>query len=62
VTVLTSFASRCSRTVVRHATAAAAKLADDAVLITVPAADAAAAVNDFDALRAIVATGAAGDA
>ncbi|HEY2173474.1 MAG TPA: urease accessory protein UreD [Mycobacteriales bacterium] len=47
-----------ARTVVRHATAAAAKLADDAVLITVLAADAAAAANDLQALRAAVAIGA----
>jgi urease accessory protein len=46
-----------ARTVVRHATAVAAKLADDAVLITVLAADAAAAVNDLEALRAAVARG-----
>jgi hypothetical protein len=51
-----------ARTVVRHATAVAAKLADDAVLITVLATDAAAATKDLAALRAAVATGTAGDA
>jgi urease accessory protein len=51
-----------ARTVVRHATAVAAKLTDDAVLITVLAADAATAAKDLAALRAAVAHGTSGDA